>query len=307
MALHPIDVVHLNVSNRASAARKVILFYIAQAFRKRVIVHFHSGDSDMGSRRLDVMIVRHLCRRADRVVAVGERWRQAISAAAGINHANISVIRNSILDFGSGAKIPRPNEPKLAILFAGKVGADKGVDILIKALAELAVSTTAWQCTIAGDGRMETYADQVASLGIADKITFTGWIAAEKVHELMKSSDVVVLPSRGEALPVCLVEGACAGAALVATNVGSVTEVLEHGINGYIVQPDPQDLCKALAALVQNPIILQRMQVASRRIYLDRFRIEQMAEQLSAAFRDVATCDRMHRRPGYRLSGTSSY
>jgi glycosyltransferase involved in cell wall biosynthesis len=223
---------------------------------------------------------------------VGQRWQTAIASATNISADSISVIRNSIPDFALHANVPRPITNKLRFLFAGKVGPGKGVDILMDALAAFKSTVTAWECTIAGDGPIHTYANQAAQLGIGNNVRFTGWISSKQIHELMMSADVVILPSRGEGLPVSLVEGACAGAALVATNVGSVAEVLEDGCNGYIVQPTPEDICRALSTFAQEPQILRQMQLASRRIYLERFRIQQMADRLTAAFREVVDRDR---------------
>jgi glycosyltransferase involved in cell wall biosynthesis len=281
-----IDLVHINLSKSASAYRKLLLFYLARAFRRPILVHYHSGDLDVASSRPDARIVRHLCRRADGLIVLGEVWRQRIAEVARIPAEGIRVVANGVADTAEGAAIPRPADGHLTILAAGKVGAGKGTDILLDGLSRLEGSA-AWSCTIAGDGEVAAFEAAARQRGLSAKVSFTGWVAVETVHALMRQADVVALPSRGEGLPVSLLEGACAGAALIATDVGAVRDVLHDGVNGLIVTPDAASLACALARLAADPGELAAMQSASRRIYEERFRVETMVDGIVAAYRAI--------------------
>jgi glycosyltransferase involved in cell wall biosynthesis len=95
----------------------------------------------------------------------------------------------------------------------------------------------------------------------------------------------VVLPSRNEVLPVCLLEGACAGAALVATPVGSVPDVLHEGENGLLIRPDdPGNIAEALALLIADTGRRETFRKASRAIYKDRFGLESMVAALKSIY-----------------------
>ncbi len=96
----------------------------------------------------------------------------------------------------------------------------------------------AWQAIFAGTGDVDGFRARAAEAGLSGRVTFTGWLSREKILPLYRDADIVVLPSRNEVLPVCLLEGACAGAALVATPVGSVPDVMTDGENGFLVPID---------------------------------------------------------------------
>jgi len=190
-------------------------------------------------------------------------------------------------DFAQGIQIPRGRKQVLEIFFAGVIGQDKGVGILIEALSKLNEITPDWNCVLSGDGAIKFYEELASNKGISSKVTFTGWVPPERIHAFMASADVVVLPSRGEGLPLSLIEGACAGAALIATDVGAVRDVLVESVNGIIVDPEPLGIALALARLVNDRNELRRFQSGSRQVYLARFTVEEMAARLFCIYREI--------------------
>src|SRR5690606_38914204 len=138
-----------------------------------------------------------------------------------------------------------------------------------------------WRAIFAGTGDVDAFRGRAGQLGLPRQVEFTGWVARDAILPLYRQADIVVLPSRGEVLPVCLLEGACAGAALVATPVGSVADVLQEGRNGMMVSPDdPDGLARAIAQLIGNHSRREAFRTASRDIYVSRFRLETMVEAL---------------------------
>jgi glycosyltransferase involved in cell wall biosynthesis len=137
----------------------------------------------------------------------------------------------------------------------------------------------------AGTGDVAGFRERAAQAGLSGAVEFTGWVGRDTILPLYRQADIVVLPSRNEVLPVCLLEGACAGAALVATPVGSVPDGLQDGKNGLTVKPDdPEDLARALAQLIGDAAQREAFRTASRAVYLARFRLETMIEALGAVY-----------------------
>lgn len=298
LAARRYDLVHLNLSVSGSAYRKVLLFYVARLFGRKVLVHFHGGGFEhmIDDGRLSTAVILHLFRHADRLVLLGAFWRRLIADRLGLPPAQIDVVNNGCPDFGKGASVPRAPASVTHLLFAGEVAPRKGVDVLVRALAALEARTPAWRCVIAGHGDLPRYRGEARDKGIADKIVMTGWLSADRLHEEMRAADVIVLPSRFEGLPVCLIEGACAGAALVATDEGATRDILHHGENGFIVPLDAEAIADTLAGLRDDPATLAAMQAASRRIYEGGFTIDAMASGLATVYRELAagrTKDRM--------------
>jgi glycosyltransferase involved in cell wall biosynthesis len=168
----------------------------------------------------------------------------------------------------------------LRVLFAGRLDARKGIDLLVEGLTILKQSRSNWHCVVAGNGDVDGLRGDVRALGLEPNVEVPGWLSSADVHKLMIESDVVLLPSRGENLPMSLIEGACAGAALIATDQGATREILNDGINGLIISLYATDVAESLVRLCDDRMILADMQRASREIYLQRFRIDRFIDSL---------------------------
>ena len=286
----PVDVVHLNHSTHGSAVRKWVLASLAKLFGKVVTCHFHGlvSDADYAARPAWLGLYRALLARADRIVILGDVFAADLNRRFGVPLEKMVVIPNGIPDFATDLAVPKPAREVPLILFAGEVGPRKGAGLLLEALANLRQKGQRWRCTIAGNGDIPEYRAMAQMLGLKDRVTFTGWIDAERMHALMREADIVVLPSRIEALPLSLIEGACAGAALVSSNAGASAEIAREGRNGIIVPLESEAIAEALADLIARPERLAAMQAASRDLFLERFRIDQFESAMTAFFRSVA-------------------
>lgn len=282
------DVAHINLSLRASAYRKAILWGIAKIFGLPVIFHYHGGGFDVRvhEKKLWIAVTKFLLRRAEGVIALGERWRQVFVDEVGVRPERVFVIYNAVPDFAQGRDLARPVDRPLTIFFAGEIGARKGVDVLAAALAQIGKSIE-WRCTIAGNGDVSPYQVIVAEAGVADRVTFPGWLGMDDIHAHMLDADILTLPSRSEALPISLIEGAAAGAAMVCTGVGASAEIAEHGVSGYVLDIDAAAFARAFSELAQDRAKLAAMQRAARERYLERFTFARMLERLGAAYAAV--------------------
>jgi len=279
--------IHIHVSTDGSALRKVVLGKIARVFGTPYIIHFHgmvSADAIKNNppwlRALGV-----LARDAAKVIVLGEAFRGPFRDVLGVADERIAVIHNGVPDIRGDAAIPRLPAEGLSLLFCGEVGNRKGVDLLIAALAQMQGQQSSWTCTIAGNGSMEPYRETMTQAGIADRFRITGWLSLPEVHKLMRAADVVVLPSRAEALPLSLIEGAAAGNALVATDVGAVRDVINDDVNGIVVRHDAGDIANALQRLMADRVALARVQSASRVLYEEKFTVPVFARNILEIYR----------------------
>jgi len=267
---------HIHVSTDGSAFRKCAFGWLARLFATPYVIHFHGDLASAMCERppLWVRALGNLARGADGVIVLGEAFIAPFRDLLGVDPQRLRIVHNGIPDIGAGAVIPRRSDGPVEIVFTGEVGQRKGVDRLIEALALLRDAPTQWRCTIAGNGDLAPWRAEVAAAGLDRQVTFTGWLGVEDMRALVRRADIVVLPSRAEALPLSLIEGASAGAALVACDVGAVRDVVVDGVNGLIAGPDGADLARCLGDILANERGRAGMQVASRRIFLDRFHME---------------------------------
>ena len=134
----------------------------------------------------------------------------------------------------------------------GRLDKQKGIDVLLEAASKLESEkqTCVW---LVGDGPQRAALEiQARQLGLDAHVRFLGF--RDDVPDLLKASNIFVLPSRYEAMPITILEAMAAGLASVVTDVGENAHLIEDGVTGRIVPPeDPQALADALRALIQNP------------------------------------------------------
>jgi glycosyltransferase involved in cell wall biosynthesis len=115
--------------------------------------------------------------------------------------------------------------------------------------------------------------------GLGEAVELLG--IREDIPLLLAASDISVLPSLREGLPLSLLESAAAGLPIVATSVGGIPEIVEDGVGGILVAPqDPDALADALLALLRDPQRGREMGEAARRRVEREFAIDAVAEQI---------------------------
>ncbi len=209
-----------------------------------------------------VVHLRHLCRdrlaclgfaSVDRIIAVSEAARSALPA----------VWRQRAVVVYDGVRLPaaaverRPSASEPSLLIAARVAPDKGHDILLDAVARLAARGLRLRLTMAleasPDRAVAAYRrrvlDRAATLAGVITVPWT-----DDVSSLLAGHDVVVVPSRREALGMVAVEAMAVGTPVVASRVGGLQETVVHEVSGLLVEPgDPVALAAALERLLGNP------------------------------------------------------
>ena len=130
---------------------------------------------------------------------------------------------------------------------------------------------------MAGDGELRSALEAEAS-ALGDRIRFLGWAA--DLRSLYAALDVVVLTSLNEGTPVALIEAHAAARPVVATDVGGVGDVVEHGINGFLAgSDDAEGLARGVLELVEDPGRARRMGEAGRARVAERHSAARIAAE----------------------------
>jgi glycosyltransferase involved in cell wall biosynthesis len=148
------------------------------------------------------------------------------------------------------------------ILSVGRLAFPKSFSTLLRALAIVEAGT--FHAAIAGDGpQRQQLEGEIAALGLANAVQLLG--TRSDVADLLADSDLFVLSSRSECLPMSVIEAMAAGLPVVASAVGGVPELVEQGRTGILVPPDdPALLAAAIARLAGDPGLRRRMGEAGR-------------------------------------------
>lgn len=183
---------------------------------------------------------------------------------------------------------------RFVVGMVARLSAQKDHNTLLQAFAEanLADSTL----VLIGDGPLRADIGHLAAeLGIADRVLFLG--VRPDAARLVAAFDVSVLSSRHEGMPRSVVEAAAAGVPVVATDVGSVSELIEHDVSGLLVGVAAvPELAAALTRLHRDPVLASALATAAVE-RVDEFSVERMREELAQLWNDLAgrTTDRIGR------------
>lgn len=288
-AMRP-DVFHANLSEGSSC--QYALLAALSIPGQRVVV---TENSPMGVRsELSRRIKRWSAPRFDAHIGVGRRAAALVEADVGLPAGRVEVIPNAVPVIEHPARSTTPGDR--SVVAVSRFDWVKGLDVLVRAVAlvdpELGVKVTVF-----GDGPQRGDLEAlIGELGVGDRVELVGW--ADDVRARLVDFDVFVLPSRLEGLPMSLLEAMHAGVAVVATDVGSVTEVIEDGRTGRVVPPDdPAALASALTDLLSDEDRRIEIAAAGHRVGLERF----ASSANVAAY--AATYDRVMASPAHRRLG----
>jgi glycogen synthase len=134
------------------------------------------------------------------------------------------------------------------ILSVGRVVHQKGLDLAMKALADLKALDWSWR--IAGDGpQMPTLKQAAVTRKIADRVTFLGWQAGEQLQKEYAASNLFLFPSRHEGMPNAVLEAMASGLPVVASNIAGNEELVVDGRTGILF---PAEDAAALEAALRG-------------------------------------------------------
>ena len=168
-------------------------------------------------------------------------------------------------------------EPRL--LCVARLVEKKGVDLLLRAVAQLRQAGERATCTVIGEGPERPALERLrAELGLEEVVDLPGCLPHEEVTAAMRASDLFVLPCRvtangdRDALPTVLLEAMACGLPCVSTPVGGVAEIIEHGRTGLLVPPEsPWALAATTRDLLADTARRRALAGAARRCAEERF------------------------------------
>lgn len=184
------------------------------------------------------------------------------------------------------ARPPVRIEGDPGVLYVGALEYAKGVDLLINAAARLDQRNVSARFILLGDGSLsQKLREEVQARGLEDVVHLAGSRTRSEVATLMDSSWCVVVPSRSEGLSRVTMEAMARGRPVVASAVGGLPELVEHGRTGFLVPPeDSVSLASALVRLLADKDLVRAMGSAGR----ERIECRNPADEFEAGVRRLA-------------------
>lgn len=182
--------------------------------------------------------------------------------------------------------LPRHSAPSAVkrIICVGRLSPEKGQYGLLQAFSELSADMPGVQLVFVGDGpEAEELRSEAARLGIADRVTFRGRRGEQQTLEEIAASDMLVLPSFMEGLPIVLMEAMAVGTPVIASRVAGIPELVGDGRSGLLFTPSNwQELAASIARLVEDEPLRRTLAENGRIAVTSGFDIRQSAKQMRA-------------------------
>jgi glycosyltransferase involved in cell wall biosynthesis len=143
------------------------------------------------------------------------------------------------------------NDP-IQIVFAGRLMPQKNPLAIVRVLSEL--KALSWHCSILGNGPLlDDVKSEIIKNDLQDRFDLAGWVTPAAVLQRFSQSDILFMPSLSEGLPVAGVQALAMGLALVVSDIGGFTDLVDKHSNGYLVKAhDLEGFAQALRALITD-------------------------------------------------------
>lgn len=292
--------VHVHLSANASFWRKSVVCLLARLAGRPYVLHVHSGFFPDFYERQSGPLARRLIRGvfagAATLIALSEQWRSwllNISAAA-----RIEVLPNAVaLPELSRVRRPEPDDPTL--LFLGDINRSKGVFDLVRAFAGVSGQFPRLRLVCGGVGSVDELRQLCGQLGIGARVSCPGWLQADRKCAELAAATAFVLPSHAEALPMALLEAMSWRLPVITTPVGGIPQVIEHEVNGLLVDPgDIDGMAACIARLLREPALAGKLGAAARRTIERSYSLESSVEHLLRIYRGFGIEARSQGSPG---------
>ncbi|MFE7772953.1 glycosyltransferase [Streptomyces sp. NPDC057445] len=232
---------------------------------------------------------RGLAALSDRLVAVGSRVRDDL-VAAGIGKPN----QYSVVPPGTRlATAPEPAEARRllgippdrpVVAYVGRITGIKRPERFLAVAREVRRAVPTAHFVMCGEGDCPPDPEAVADLG--DSLHLLGW--RSDVETVYAAADLVLLTSDNEGMPVSLIEAGLAGLPTVATDVGSVAEVVQDGTTGLLARPSSSELARHTVTLLRDGELRREMGARARAFTALRFGEERLVADTQALYTSIA-------------------
>lgn len=281
-----VELVHVHSASNASFWRKAVFVLLARLAHRPVIFHLHGGGFvdffQKECNRFGKMIVRFVLDKADCIVVQSDYWKTSL---AGITrNKNIVPICNPVVIPAHDMVITEGRRQNV-VLFLARVSGEKGIYDLLRAIAAIAKNGRSVVLKVAGDGELSQVHRLAEELGIHEFVELLGWTTGPAKQSLLAESTVFVLPSYAEGLPMGLLEAMAAELPVVATRIGAVPEVVQDGVDGFLVDPgDINALAHAIERLLADTDLRKQLATAANKKIVAHYSAERVLPRIESVY-----------------------
>jgi len=274
-----IDIVHINstIDNRCFLRDASYLLF-SKILKKRVVFQFHGGwMKRIGLLKLPFgkTLFKYIFGLADVILFLSNKQMEKFQNI--FNLSNVGKTLNFI-DIESYKKTLMSEEETVKILFLGRLDKAKGILDLLNVFS--LIESFDVKLVIAGEGILkDEMLEFIRQKQLKGKIDMVGYVEGKEKIQLYNQVDIFALPSWHEGFPYSVLEAMSCSLPIIATKVGALPEVIESGVNGFLVDVgDTESLLRNVQELVNNKELRKQMGLRNRSLVEENYGFTQMKE-----------------------------
>jgi len=247
-------------------------------------------------RQIITGLVRYTNRRVDRTIAVSELSRGMLIEHYAIQPDRIVAIRNGLdiasLDGVRDADGARRSlglaEDAVAAVLVGRMAERKGHSFALRALPAIRERIPTFKLVFVGEGEIEEkLRAESQALGVDEHVVWAGF--RRDVPDILATVDLLMLPSEDECLPFVILEAMGARLPVVAADVGGISEQIDEGVTGHLIQPrDAEGLAEAVVSILERPDRGASLGVAGREKLEREFSVDACVNAVLDIYEEVS-------------------
>lgn len=229
---------------------------------KPLVIHVHATDFDRSRGNVNPQVFaieKDGMNNADHIITVSDLTRRTVIEKYGINPAKVTTVHNAVIPLDDELlNLPRRTGKEKVVTFLGRITMQKGPEYFVEAAAKVLKKNNNVRFVMAGSGdKMDEMIKLVADLGIADRFHFTGFLKGKEVYEMLRDSDVYIMPSVSEPFGISPLEAMEMGVPSIISKQSGCAEILHN-----VIKTDYWDIdamADAIHALVSYPSMHEQL------------------------------------------------
>lgn len=243
---------------------------------------------------MDTRLERYIATKSDRVLALSNAMKRGIIKSTNILSEKVNVVPNAV---DATLFCPEDVERTNAILYVGRITAEKGIDVLVRAMPLIIKEIHDAQLIIVGPqkyglergGFAEKIRQLIKKSNIEHHVIFTGTVSISELIRAYSQASVLCLPAVWqEPFGLVLIEAMACETPVVGTRVGGISEVISESQGGLLVKPhEAKELAQAIIQVLSDSNLARRLGKNGRKAVLEKYAFNRVAQQVYSIYADI--------------------
>lgn len=251
----PYTTLDIHGANGKSWVRKRLIINLGHLLGYKIVFHMHGGELRKYVAAKGTEFYMKTFRKCHHVVFLTDAWTKYAQDALGC--ANAVTLMN-IVQTPTMAKQPRTEGEPISLVYLGYIYKEKGIFDLLDVIA---ANSDRWRgkltLTIGGQWNEDRVLNFIKDNDLDEIVKFVGWVSGDAKAKILSTSDILILPSYYEGLPISVLEAMSYAMPVITTPVGGIPEVVTDGVEGTLFTPgDKAAMVQAIDKYLDNPGII---------------------------------------------------